>query len=284
MAEAQPVVGILSIGEMGLGIANLLLSHGYRVVTYAEDRRQVFPFRYQDKKNHVPNRNPRISKATKDRARSTNIELLPSIKDLICASAVILSIVPPKDALRTAQRVHDQTPSNIRDKPVYYLDLNATAPSLATHTNDLLSSNPNKSIVYVDGGIIGGPPRKVNSTGWTTPSLVVSGPTQLPYPDLARTLNIEHVSPRIGAASGVKLCFASTTKGFFALAIQSYVTAQSMGVFPELRKYMGKHNPQTLEIADRGVVGMPPKAYRWVNEMQQIGEMMEREGGFGKGL
>lgn len=45
MADAQPVVGILSIGEMGLGIANLLISHGYRVVTYAEDRRQVFAHR-----------------------------------------------------------------------------------------------------------------------------------------------------------------------------------------------------------------------------------------------
>lgn len=53
MAGAQPVVGILSIGEMGLGIANLLISHGYRVVTYAEDRRQVFFHR--SKQNYVPN-------------------------------------------------------------------------------------------------------------------------------------------------------------------------------------------------------------------------------------
>lgn len=282
MADAQPVVGILSIGEMGLGIANLLISHGYRVVTYAEDRRQVFFHR--SKQNYVPNYIQIFSKSTRDRAQSINIELLSSIKELVSLSAVILSIVPPKDALTTAQRVHEQTP-NTSDKPIYYLDLNATAPSLATHTDDLLSSN--KNVVYLDGGIIGGPPRKVSTDTertWTTPSLVVSGPTLLPYPDLARTLNIDHVSSRIGAASGVKLCFASTTKGFFALAIQSYVTAESMGVFPELRKYMGKHNPQTLEIADKGVVGMPPKAYRWVNEMQQIGEMMEREGGFGKGL
>jgi 3-hydroxyisobutyrate dehydrogenase-like beta-hydroxyacid dehydrogenase len=42
MSEETPVViGILSIGEMGLGIAKLLISHGYRVTTYAEDRRRV---------------------------------------------------------------------------------------------------------------------------------------------------------------------------------------------------------------------------------------------------
>lgn len=37
-----PMIGILSIGEMGFGIAHLLISHGYRVATFAEDRRQVF--------------------------------------------------------------------------------------------------------------------------------------------------------------------------------------------------------------------------------------------------
>ena len=36
----RPVsVGILSIGEMGLGIAQLLKCHGYRVLTVGEGRR-----------------------------------------------------------------------------------------------------------------------------------------------------------------------------------------------------------------------------------------------------
>ncbi|KAL4917209.1 6-phosphogluconate dehydrogenase [Aspergillus aurantiobrunneus] len=244
MGDQDLVIGIVSIGEMGLGIANFLINHGYRVATFAEDR----------------------SKYTRERAQSINVQLLPSINDLISLSAVILSITN------------------------YYLDLNDTAASLATRTHDLLSSNPN--IINIDGGIIGGPPRQTSHTSSSpaaennlmVPSLVVSGPTQLPYPDLVKTLNIDHVSSRIGAASGVKLCFASTTKGFFAIAIQSYVTAEPMGVFPELRKYMAKHNSQTLEIADKGVVEMPPKAYRWVNEMQQIGEMMDTEGDFGSGL
>jgi hypothetical protein len=37
-------VGILSIGEMGMGIAKLLIAHGYRVVTNLEGRRLVFMF------------------------------------------------------------------------------------------------------------------------------------------------------------------------------------------------------------------------------------------------
>ena len=34
-------VAVLSIGEMGLGVANLLLAHGYRVFTNLEGRRLV---------------------------------------------------------------------------------------------------------------------------------------------------------------------------------------------------------------------------------------------------
>lgn len=35
-------VGILSIGEMGMGIAKLLIAHNYRVVTNIEGRRWAF--------------------------------------------------------------------------------------------------------------------------------------------------------------------------------------------------------------------------------------------------
>jgi hypothetical protein len=47
---------------------------------------------------------------------------------------------------------------------------------------------------------------------------------------------------------------------------------------------MKRYNPETLTIADNGVIAMSPKAYRWVNEMQQIGVMMEEDGGFDRGL
>jgi 3-hydroxyisobutyrate dehydrogenase-like beta-hydroxyacid dehydrogenase len=35
----SPTVAIVSIGEMGLGMARLLKAHDYRVVTVAEGRR-----------------------------------------------------------------------------------------------------------------------------------------------------------------------------------------------------------------------------------------------------
>ncbi|KAL2872610.1 6-phosphogluconate dehydrogenase [Aspergillus lucknowensis] len=281
------VIGILSIGDMGLGIAKLLQSQGYKVATFAEDR----------------------SERTQDRARSSGIELLPSIPALVSVCTCILSIVPPRDALETAKRVADSIPTasassdtntntnrNTRKNPgpLYYLDLNATAPSLARELASLFTSN--KDTIFIDGGIIGGPPSPLNPnpqettgietvTNWTRPSLITSGPTLPPsLSHLTATLNIEHIGPGIGSASTVKMCFASTTKGFIALAIQAFVTADAMGVLPHLRGYMEKHNKAALAAAERGVVGMAPKAYRWVNEMQQIGQTMEEEGGFGSGM
>jgi hypothetical protein len=38
-ANAQPVVGILSIGEMGMGVAKLLRAHDYTVSTCTAGRR-----------------------------------------------------------------------------------------------------------------------------------------------------------------------------------------------------------------------------------------------------
>lgn len=37
-------IGILSIGDMGLGIGKVLISQKYRVATFAEDRRQVLAY------------------------------------------------------------------------------------------------------------------------------------------------------------------------------------------------------------------------------------------------
>lgn len=39
MSQSMHAIGIISIGEMGLGIGQLLLAHKYKVLTFAADRR-----------------------------------------------------------------------------------------------------------------------------------------------------------------------------------------------------------------------------------------------------
>lgn len=78
------------------------------------------------------------------------------------------------------------------------------------------------------------------------------------------------------------MCFASTTKGLTAIAIQSFTTANKLGVLDDLQTHLKDYSPKTGDLAAKGLVNMPPKAYRWVDEMKEIAETFHTEGGFGE--
>lgn len=226
------------------------------------------------------------SQVTQDRAKRNSIELVGSDSDLCNRADYVLSIVPPRDAIATAQRIAkaSSTPDfRKRTTPLYFLDLNAISPKTSREINDLFT---NPSIVrFIDGGIIGGPPKQKDDGTWSKPSIPLSGPHKLSEAQpsgehLVKTLNMRHVNDTIGSATGLKMCFASLTKGFTALAIQSFTTAQNLGVLDELRAEMDEFNPGARAKAEKGLVGMPPKAYRWVAEMDEIAATFEADGGF----
>jgi 3-hydroxyisobutyrate dehydrogenase-like beta-hydroxyacid dehydrogenase len=264
-------VGIISIGEMGLGIAKLLIANNYRVLTNLGGR----------------------SQSTKSRAESASIDVVTSDNDLVAQSDYILSIVPPRDAKATADRIitaHNAIPTRTATNLLYFLDLNAIAPSTARSIASAFNDHA-KEILLVDGGIIGGPPKhnaESSETGlaaWSRPGICVSGPNPLSKAPksgahLAEVLNTRHVSDGIGTASGLKCCFASLTKGFTALAIQSFSTASALGVLPALQDYIQDSSPANNERAKRGLTSMPPKAGRWVEEMREIGKTFAEDGGW----
>jgi hypothetical protein len=226
---------------------------------------------------------PSTSADTHTRAKNSNIEVLTTDVSLVEASNYIISIVPPRDALATAQRITKAFKALQTSKPLYYLDLNAISPRSALEIAALFESAA-PDVKLIDGGVIGGPPRpKSNeidpdassSHKWERPSIPVSGPHELKDAPisgahLAETLNMKHISSEIGPASGLKCCFASASKGFTALMIQSFTTASSLGVLPLLQEELDSRMPGLLKSGSRGVVSMPPKAYRWVHEMEEI--------------
>ncbi|OTB12615.1 hypothetical protein K445DRAFT_320751 [Daldinia sp. EC12] len=272
MAASLAKIGIISIGDMGVGIAKLLVANGFSVATNAKGR----------------------SNDTIERAKSAQVELLDSDEALTQQCSVILSVVPPRDALATAQRIADALSGPLRRSdgltPLYFADLNAVSPSTVKRTASLFDRRSSLSVRFVDGSILGGPPApKPNSSSdgveWSLPRIPTSGPHKLSEipdfgPKLAATLNTRHISPDIGAASGLKMCFASFSKGFTALAIQSFTTAHRLGVLSDLQGELQTLMPQRYELAEKGVVGMPPKAYRWVAEMEEIARTLSEEGGF----
>ncbi|KAK9418466.1 putative 6-phosphogluconate dehydrogenase [Seiridium unicorne] len=270
MTSSLAKIGILSIGDMGMGIAKLLTAQGFSVATSGKGR----------------------SNDTIERAKSANVDVLKSDVELTDACSVILSVVPPRDATATAERIIDAlVGTTSRDQPLYFADLNAVAPSTC-RTIAALIEKSRAPVRFVDGAIIGGPPSLKESSEdgnsdaqWNRPSIPTSGPHKLSdIPDfgekLFSTLNMRHISPDIGAASGLKMCFASTTKGFTSIMIQSFTTAQRLGVLDELRQELQTMSPASWKTAEKGVIGMAPKAYRWVREMEEIALTFEEDGGF----
>ncbi|SPJ72698.1 uncharacterized protein FTOL_02427 [Fusarium torulosum] len=277
-ANSLPKIGLLSIGDMGVGIARLLIAHGFTVATNISGR----------------------SQDTIERARDAQVELLKSDADLVQQSSVMLSIVPPKDAETTATRIINATASLDKPKELYFVDLNAVAPSTIKIVSAKIKAS-DLSIRFIDGSILGGPPKvtaspdtETKSSGsndfsnWYRPSLPVSGPdslSSLPFGDkLVSVLNIKHISPDIGAASGLKMCFASMTKGFTAIATQAFTTAHNLGVLDVLKDEIGSFYPAFLNSAERSVPGMPPKAYRWVREMEEIALTFNEEAGWDRAM
>ncbi|KAJ4990391.1 6-phosphogluconate dehydrogenase [Stagonosporopsis vannaccii] len=268
MTLPHATVAVLSIGQMGLGIATLLLAHDFRVITNVSDR----------------------SVATQERARSAGIEQLDSDINLVAQADYVLSIVPPKDAPATAHRIiaalkHQDVRRN-KKEPLWFLDLNAGSPDSATERYSLFAREV-PTVKFIDGGIIGGPPRAKEDSIWSRPGIPLSGPHSLASAPiagtlLAETLNSRPLGARIGSASGLKACFAALSKGFTALAIQSYTTASALDVLPDLRFYLDQYNPTARQRAEKGIPECTGKAYRWIEEMHQIGQTFAEQGGFGE--
>ncbi|KAI1450428.1 6-phosphogluconate dehydrogenase C-terminal domain-like protein [Annulohypoxylon stygium] len=269
MASSLAKIGIISIGDMGVGIAKLLIANGFSVATNIKGR----------------------SNDTLARAKAAQVELLDSDEALTQSCPVILSVVPPRDAVATAQRIVDALTGPVRrdpSTPLYYADLNAVAPSSVKSIASLFSSSPllTSTVRFVDGSILGGPPSpKPDTAEWYLPSIPTSGPHPLSsIPEygakLFSTLNMKHISPDIGAASGLKMCFASFSKGFTSLAIQAFTTAHRLGVLDVMKEELATVLPTHLKVAEKGVTGMAPKAYRWVGEMEEIARTLSEEGGF----
>jgi 3-hydroxyisobutyrate dehydrogenase-like beta-hydroxyacid dehydrogenase len=145
-----------------------------------------------------------------------------------------------------------------------YVDCNAVSPATATEVAAIIAPT---GAVFVDGGIIGGPPRE---DGYT-PVLYVSGPeAERLAPLRDHGLDVRVTPGPIGAASALKMSYAGITKGLVALSSAMMLAATRAGAAEGFRAELARSQPQLLAWFGRMVPPMPDKAYRWVGEMEEI--------------
>ncbi|HLZ58944.1 MAG TPA: DUF1932 domain-containing protein [Ktedonosporobacter sp.] len=236
----MPTIGILSPGDMGHAIGATLRRHGLRVLTNLQGR----------------------SARTVALSARVGIEDVADDQRLVREAEILLSILVPEQASGCAERI--AAALHTTGSRVLYVDCNAIAPCTVQSIEHILTD---AGADVVDGGIIGSPPEP----GSAGPRFYASGPSVQQFALLKEYgLDIRVLGSQVGQASGLKMCYASLTKGLTALASEALTAGEALGLTTVLTQELRESQPALLQWLSRQVPRMPPKAGRWVSEMEEI--------------
>lgn len=232
-------IGIVSPGDMGQAVAMRLKESGFVMYGALAGR----------------------SDRTRNLAREAGITDCGNMVELVGQCDLLLSVLDPAAALDNARAAADAMKKAGR-KPVF-VDCNAVAPK---SMEDITAIIGEAGADCIDVGLIGSPPR-----GKTCTRIYASGPQarlleQIKHPNLA----VRVISERIGDASAVKMCYGAITKGAVALGLELLITARRMGVYETVENEFRESIPEVYDWMLGRVPSTPPKAYRWVPEMNEI--------------
>lgn len=241
----KPLIAVIAPGAMGAAVAGRLVDNGADVITSLSGR----------------------TPASAKRAAEARMR---AVGDAEFQSAnMILSIVPPKDALALAERLSPVLQLSPR-KPLY-VDCNAVSPETAERIAAVIAAT---GCPFADGGIIGGPPR----SGYGGPTLYVSGEPASQVEVLAHGLVVRVIDGPVGAASALKMSYAAITKGLTALGSASILAATRAGAAEALHRELSESQPMLAAWLGRSIPDMFSKAYRFVGEMEEISSFMSSDG------
>ena len=235
---AIETVGLLSPGDMGHSIGGVLRTYGLRVLTHLGGR----------------------SARTRSLAERAGIEDTSSLETLVGEADVLLCVLVPARAVEVAQEVAAAIRAAAAD--LLYVDCNAVSPRTVRLVGETIQAAGGR---FADVGIIGPPPRKPGTRFYA------SGPGAGEFAELAAFgLDVRVIGDEIGQASGLKMCYGALTKGLTALGTELLVAAHRLGLADVLRAEQRESIPGVLTWLERSLPSMPPKAYRWVGEMEEI--------------
>jgi 3-hydroxyisobutyrate dehydrogenase-like beta-hydroxyacid dehydrogenase len=223
-------VGLLHPGEMGAAVGAVARANGHRVLWASAGR----------------------SAETSARARAAGLEDGGSVQAVAQRSDVVFGVCPPHAAADVA--------ASVGPFDGIYVDANAIAPATTREIGARLER-------YVDGGIIGPPPRTRGTT-----RLYLSGTEAPAVAKLFADTQLEArvLSEAVGDASALKMVYAAWTKGTAALLLAIRDVAAAQGVEAALREEWELSLPRLPDRLDAATRSATMKGWRWVGEMEEI--------------
>lgn len=229
---ALGTVGLLHPGEMGAAVGAVLRGQGVRVVWASEGR----------------------SEETRARAEAAGLEDAGSVVE-VARSDVVFSICPPHAALEVARSA---------EFAGVYVDANAVSPATAREVAEAVGE-------FVDGGIVGSPPREPGTT-----RLYLSGDRASEVAELFAGSALD--ARVVSNASAVKMAYAAWTKGTAAMLLAIRELARREGVEDTLLAEWDLSVPELRERYERARRSAEAKGWRWVGEMEEIAATFEADG------
>jgi 3-hydroxyisobutyrate dehydrogenase-like beta-hydroxyacid dehydrogenase len=238
----ETVIGVLHPGEMGAAVGACLTQRGLTVLWASAGR----------------------SPSTADRAAAARMRDVGTAGDMARQAGVILSVCPPHAALEVARST-----AGFRG---IYVDANAVSPATSRQVAKAVEAG---GAEYVDGGIIGTPPRSPGDS-----RLYLSGPRAGEVSDLFAdtALQAQAIGHEIGQASAVKMAYAAWTKGTAALILAIRALARAEGVEQTLVAEWQQSQPALTARPHAAARSALQKGWRWVAEMEEIAATMAAAG------
>ncbi|VCU68129.1 NAD binding domain of 6-phosphogluconate dehydrogenase [Pigmentiphaga humi] len=239
----SPTLAILHPGAMGAAVGASLRAAGRRVVWASAGR----------------------SAATVQRAQAAGLEDLGTLEAAVRAADIVFSICPPHNAVDLARTVAGLGFRGI------YADANAVSPSTA---QEIRAVAEGAGARFLDGGIIGLPPRKPGTT-----RLFLAGPDAAATAALFEggLLHAVALDGPPGSASALKICFAAWSKGSTALLGAIRALARHEGAEQALLAEWERTNPGLVARSEE-IAQKAEKAWRWVGEMEEIAATFRQAG------
>jgi len=240
-------VGFITPGDMGQAVAMQIKARGFTVCTALDKR----------------------SERSKKLAREAGLTDVGSIERLVTECDIVLSVMNPGSAVDFARDAASALRSTGRK--ILIADCNAVSPDTVHEIAGIIEKAGGR---FLDGGIIGSPPR-----GTTKTNLYVSGPGATDLEQLAGPqLKVHVVSERIADASALKMCYGAINKGMQALWLDIMIAAQRLGVDGLLEQQLRQGRSELYDWAHGQFPVLTPKAYRWVPEMIEISKTLGTSG------